>query len=134
MSDEKKPAGEKDSEGAAERLSDAREKFTKAVSSAQKGARGLRKGAEHAGEKLKQKAEHAGEKLKERAEQASHVARERIDSARDSVRHGYDRVSKDLDQLGQDVNEYVRHNPGRSVAIALGIGFVLGLLLRPRRD
>ena len=47
---------------------------------------------------------------------------------------GYDKVTKDMDQLGQDVNEYVRHNPGKSVAIALGAGFVLGILLRPRRD
>ena len=32
------------------------------------------------------------------------------------------------------VTNYVRDNPGKSLAIALGVGFVLGFLLRPRKD
>ena len=48
--------------------------------------------------------------------------------------HGYDRVRKDVGELSTDVNEYVRDNPGKSILIAAAAGFLLGLLLRPRRD
>jgi ElaB/YqjD/DUF883 family membrane-anchored ribosome-binding protein len=34
----------------------------------------------------------------------------------------------------QGVNGYVRDNPGKSIGIALGVGFALGLLLRRRDD
>ena len=72
--------------------------------------------------------------MRERAGEASTAAREGYGVARDQVRHGYDRVTKDLDQLTQDLNEYVRHNPGKSIAIAVGFGFFLGIMLRGRRD
>ena len=42
-------------------------------------------------------------------------------------------MRKDAGDLAADVNAYVRENPGKSVLIAAGAGFVLGLLLRGRR-
>lgn len=99
----------------AERLAAARRKFTDAVDG------------------VTRKAQGASDKVREEAGRAGDAARERFDSAKDGVRHGYDRVTKDLDQLTQDVNEYVRHNPGKSIAIAAGLGFFVGLLLRGRR-
>ncbi len=104
-------------------LNAARERFGEVIGGVEKRVQGLKKGAGK-----------ASQGAKERASRASAVAREKYESARVSARQGYDKVTKDMDQLGQDVNEYVRHNPGKSVAIALGVGFVLGILLRPRRD
>ena len=72
----------------------------------------------------------AGQQVKERAGKASDVAKEKCGEAVEKVRYGYDRARKDMDHLVEDVNEYVRDNPGRSVLIAAGVGFLLGMLMR----
>ena len=108
---------------AAEKVEAARAKFSEVSA-----------GVERKVEEIRAGAGRAGQQIKEKAGQASEVARERYDSARESVVQGYDKMTTDLDQLGKDINEYVRHNPGKSVAMAAGIGFVLGLLVRGRRD
>lgn len=104
-------------------LSAARERFSEVIDGVEKRVKNLKQGAGK-----------ASETVRERAGRVSAVAREKYDVAREGARQGYEKVTKDMDQLGQDVNEYVRHNPGKSVAIALGVGFLLGILLRPRRD
>jgi ElaB/YqjD/DUF883 family membrane-anchored ribosome-binding protein len=104
-------------------LEAARQRFGEVIGGVEKRVQGLREGAGR-----------ASQRLKEGAERASTVARDRYDVARENVRQSYGRVSKDLEQLGEDVNEYVRHNPGKAVAIALGVGFVLGILIHRRRD
>lgn len=118
---------------ASEKLESARQKVVEVAS-------GMRDGAGRAGGVIREKAEIAKEKagiasqqIREGATKASAVARERYAVARDGVREGYDKVSKDLDHLGEDVNEYVRANPGKSVLIAAGVGFLLGVLMRGRR-
>jgi len=40
----------------------------------------------------------------------------------------------EFNDVMDDVTGYVRDNPGKSVAIALGVGFALGFLLRRRSD
>lgn len=112
---------------AAERLEAARDKFSEVVDTK---IRGVKKGAGKATQAVKERAERVSEGAKEKFE----GAKEKFDGARESAREGYDKVTKDLQHLGEDVNEYVRHNPGKAVAIAVGAGFVLGLLLRGRRD
>ena len=57
-------------------------------------------------------------------------AREKANLAAENVRVGYERARKDLGHVNEDLNDYVRDNPARSVLIAAGIGFVLGLILR----
>jgi ElaB/YqjD/DUF883 family membrane-anchored ribosome-binding protein len=126
MTDEKEideQAADDTVEQAQSELSAARERFGEVIGGVEKKVRGFKKGAGK-----------ASEQVKERAGRVSAVAKEKYSVAREGARQGYDKVTKDMDQLGQDVNEYVRHNPGKSVAIALGVGFVLGMLLRPRRD
>ncbi len=93
------------------RLAQAKEKFGEAAARAREG-----------GAQLKQSAGKAGE-----------AAREKVGVAVDNLKHGYDKVGKDMDKLVDDVNEYVRDNPGRSVLMAAGAGFLIGLLLRGRR-
>lgn len=105
---------------ASERLESAREKFGEVVESKIRG--------------VKQGAGKATESVKETAERVSASAREKYEGAREGARHGYEKVTKDLEHLGEDVNEYVRQNPGKAVAMAVGAGFLLGILLRGRRD
>jgi ElaB/YqjD/DUF883 family membrane-anchored ribosome-binding protein len=96
---------------AKERLEQAREKFSEVAAAARRG----------------------GAQVKEKAGRAGEVAKEKYGVAKESIKQGYDRVSNDLDKLTEDVNEYVRHNPGRSVLMAAGLGFVIGILVRGRR-
>lgn len=106
--------------GAAERLESAREKFTEVVDTK---IRGIKDGAGK-----------ASKTVQKTAERATATAREKYEGAREGAKQGYDKVTKDLQHLGEDVNEYVRHNPGKAIAMAVGAGFVLGILLRGRRD
>lgn len=106
---------EKDTEagkGAQDRLEQARAKFTDVADAARRGGTQVRESAGRAGE----------------------AAKEKVGVAVDNLKHGYDRVHKDLGKLNEDVNEYVRSNPGRSILIAAGVGFAVGLMLRGRRD
>lgn len=109
---------------ATQRLASAREKFSEVVDSKIRGIKGG----------LKEGAEKATETVKQSAGSVKAGARETYAGARDTARQGYEKVTKDLDHLGKDVSEYVRHNPGKAIAIAAGAGFVVGLLLRGRRD
>ena len=65
--------------------------------------------------------------------------RERVGEVADNVkaRAGAlrDRIAEtEWQDVQTGVKNYVRDNPGKSVAIALGVGFVLGMLLRRRDD
>jgi len=75
-------------------------------------------------------AERASAEIKRGYERASHAAREGYEETAKNLRHGYTKVRKDFDGLSRDVNEYVRDNPGKSVLMAAGVGFLIGLLFR----
>ncbi len=107
-------------------LEKAREKFSEVAEKARQGGSQVR-------EVTKEKAARVSEVAKEKATQAGEAAKEKYGVAVDNLKHGYDRVHKDMGKLTEDVNEYVRDNPGRSILIAAGIGFVVGTLLRGRR-
>ena len=109
-----KEAAEATGKAVQERLQTAREKFTEVADNLGKGAGS------------------ASTKVKEKAGQVSTAARERYGVAAERARQGYDKARKDLDNLTQDVNEYVRDNPGKAVLIAAGVGFLLGLIFRGR--
>ena len=102
-----------------ERVDQAREKFVEVAGGVEKKVRVVGKSAEKAGQQVKQS-----------ASKASAAAKEKYGEAVEKVRYGYDRARKDMDHLVEDVNEYVRDNPGRSVLIAAGVGFLLGMLMR----
>lgn len=106
-----------------EQLDKAREKFTEVASEVEKKAKALGEGAGK-----------ATQQVKESASKASVAAKEKYEVAKEKVRYGYDKARKDMDTLVEDVNEYTRDNPGKAVLIAAGVGFLLGFLMRPRRD
>jgi ElaB/YqjD/DUF883 family membrane-anchored ribosome-binding protein len=120
-----KEAAEATGKAVQERLQTAREKFSEVADS-------LGKGATSASSTVKEKAGQASVKVKEKADQVSTVAKERYGVAAERAKQGYDKARKDLDHLTQDVNEYVRDNPGKAVLIAAGVGFLVGLIFRGR--
>lgn len=61
------------------------------------------------------------------------AARERVGDAVDQLREGYAQVQGEVEGVVDELTDYVRHNPGQSVLIAAGLGFLVGLLLRRGR-
>ncbi len=84
-------------------------------------------------EKLGEASTVAGEKFQQVKAQAGEKTQVARDKAAEGLKQGYDRVRKDFDDLNGDVNAYVKDNPGRSILIAAGVGFVLGMLIRRNR-
>jgi ElaB/YqjD/DUF883 family membrane-anchored ribosome-binding protein len=133
MVDKSKTVAASDAATSKDALERAREKFTEVAEKARQGGSAAKEKAARAGEAAKEKAARAGEVAKEKAARAGEAAKEKYGVAKENLKHGYDRVHKDMGKLTEDVNEYVRDNPGRSILIAAGIGFVVGSLLRGRR-
>ena len=66
-------------------------------------------------------------RLRERVGEVADNVKARAGALRDKF------ADTDWEDVQTGVKNYVRDNPGKSVAIALGVGFALGLLIR-RRD
>ena len=79
----------------------------------------VRRGAERASTEIRRGAERARETYGEVAE---------------NTERSYQRVRSEAGNLSREVSLYVRDNPGKSVLIAAGVGFLLGLLARRRGD
>lgn len=67
-------------------------------------------------------------RLRERVGEVAESVKARAGALKDKI------ADTDWEDVQSGVKNYVRDNPGKSVAIALGVGFVLGLLLQRRRD
>ena len=68
------------------------------------------------------------------AERATNEIRRGAEAARQGAREGYDKVRESAGQWSRDLSFYVRDNPGKSMLIAAGVGFLIGLLVRRGRD
>ncbi len=86
----------------------------------------VRRGAERASSEIRRGRETAKEKYQDVAE----TAREKYRDVADTARRSYTRVSSEAGNVSREVSLYVRDNPGKSVLIAAGVGFLLGLLIR----
>lgn len=69
-----------------------------------------------------------GGKFREKVESVAESVKAKASTLRDKIRE------TEWDDVVDNTRQFVRDNPGKSVAIALGVGFVLGLLLRRRSD
>lgn len=81
-------------------------------------------------EDVRRGAERASEELRRGAS----AARERYDETAETVRRGYGQVRERAGHYSGELSEYVRENPGRSILMAAGLGFLVGLLVRGRRS
>jgi len=79
-------------------------------------------------EKIDATREGFGGRVKEKMGEVAEGVKARAGALRDKIRE------TDWDEVTDKATDYVRQNPGKSIAIALGVGFVLGLLLRRRSD
>ncbi|MFL6193149.1 MAG: YqjD family protein [Thermoanaerobaculia bacterium] len=73
-------------------------------------------------------AERASDEIRKGADRA----KETVEDVSRNARRSYDRVRSEAGNLSRDVSLYVRDNPGKSVLIAAGVGFLLGLVARRR--
>ena len=71
--------------------------------------------------------EKAG-RLRERVGEVAENVKARAGALRDRI------AETEWEDVQTGVKNYVRDNPGKSIAIAVGVGFALGLLLRRRDD
>jgi ElaB/YqjD/DUF883 family membrane-anchored ribosome-binding protein len=79
-------------------------------------------------EKIDAARESFGGRVKEKMGEVAQDVKSRAGALRDRIQE------TDWDEVTDKATDYVRQNPGKSVAIALGVGFALGLLLRHRSD
>jgi len=70
---------------------------------------------------------------------AKEYASEQYERASGKVRDGYNTVREkvedvDFGAITDQVRTYVRSNPGKALLISVGVGFLIGLLLRRDED
>ena len=95
----------------------------------------LRDAADQVGDRFGEvsaSARRTGEQLRQRADQARTVAREQVATRAEQMRDGYSRLQDRAGHASDELSDFVRHSPGKAVLIAVGAGFLLGLLLRQR--
>ena len=81
-------------------------------------------------EDVKRGAERASSEIRRGAERAKETYGEVAETAERSYR----RVRSEAGNLSREVSLFVRDNPGKSVLIAAGVGFLLGLIARRGGD
>jgi hypothetical protein len=70
-----------------------------------------------------------------RFDKAKEFVSDKYEAASDAVKNQYNRVREkvedvDFDAITDQVRGYVRSNPGKALLISVGVGFLVGLLLR----
>ena len=95
------------------------------------GATGTGADADEGGSRFDRARQYVGEKY----ESASGKVRDGYNSASGKVRDGYNSVRErvedvDVGAITDQVRTYVRSNPGKALLISVGVGFLIGLLLR----
>lgn len=79
-------------------------------------------------EDVRRGAERASEEIRRGSERA----RATFDEVSVNAQRSYERVRSEAGNVSREVSLFVRDNPGKAVAIAAGVGFLVGLLARGR--
>ena len=83
-------------------------------------------------EALKQKAVAAKDAVVDLGSEAKRYASHRISDAKDKAGEWVDTAKEKASDVNDSVVEFVQRRPFTSIGIAIGIGFVAGLLLKRR--
>ena len=80
-------------------------------------------------------AETGGDGAAARFGRAKEFVNDKYDAASSAVKDQYNRVREkvedvDFGAVADQVRSYVRSNPGKALLISVGVGFMIGLLLR----
>jgi ElaB/YqjD/DUF883 family membrane-anchored ribosome-binding protein len=83
--------------------------------------------------------EGAGDDAASRFGKAKDFVNEKYEAASDYTRNQYNRAKEkmedvDFGAITDQVRSYVRSNPGKALLISVGVGFLVGLLLRRDDD
>lgn len=85
----------------------------------------------------------AAENLKDQAEarfgKAKEFVSDKYSAAADAVKDQYGKVREKVDDvdfgaMADQVRTYVRSNPGKALLASVGVGFIIGLMLRRDED
>ena len=81
----------------------------------------------------------AGDENDSRFDRAKEYVSDTASAASDAVKNQYNRVRErvedaDIGAMMDQVRSYVRSNPGKALLISVGVGFLVGLLLRRDDD
>ena len=83
-------------------------------------------------EALQQKAAAAKDAVKDLASEARHYAAARASDAKDTAVQWVETSKQKAGEVGEKTVDYIQRNPYQALAIAAGIGFVAGLILKRR--
>ena len=80
-----------------------------------------------------------GDPTTSRFGRAKEYVNEKYDAASSAARDQYNRLREKVDDVDfgavtDQVRSYVRSNPGKALLISVGVGFMIGLLLRRSDD
>ena len=81
---------------------------------------------------IKQKAAAAKDAVVDLAGEAKRYAAHRASDARQTASEWVDTAKTKVGQANDNVIDYVQRNPFKAIGIAVGIGFVAGLILKRR--
>lgn len=95
---------------------------------AQKVKEGVKEKIDHAKEFVGERYQAVSEKVRSRYETVSQAAKEKAAEVKSRV----DQV--EMDDVVDQMRDYVRSNPGKALLISIGVGFVIGLIMRGTDD
>ena len=85
------------------------------------------------------KGSDSGDDSDTRFGRAKDYVSDKYSAASDAMKNQYNRVRErvddvDVGEITDQVRSYVRSNPGKALLISIGVGFLIGLLLRRGND
>jgi ElaB/YqjD/DUF883 family membrane-anchored ribosome-binding protein len=89
--------------------------------------------ADHASDTSHRMTKHAKETEAE-GHNLIDTAGEYIDTAKEFVQEKYEAVVEKTGEVKESTEKMIKKNPWIAVGVALGVGVVLGMLLKSRRD
>jgi ElaB/YqjD/DUF883 family membrane-anchored ribosome-binding protein len=83
-----------------------------------------------AGTRMGEKADQAVSSAKDMAGRAKEVASNYAGKAKEYAQHGYEYAADKTSKAKESAQGYIEDNPWYAVGIALGVGVLLGMLMR----